>query len=126
MEKSQESSLKVLIKDLVLQFEVLFTQHVQLVRQEMVVDGRKLAVQAGGLVLGLLLVVLGLAFVGVALLVGLQLVLPTWAAAVLVAVLFLSGGGLITVGSIRNLTQRPKGRAIEEAQETISWLMRKK
>jgi predicted phage tail protein len=126
MEKSQESSLKVLIKDLVLQFEVLFTQHVQLVRQEMVVDGRKLAVQAGGLVLGLLLVVLGLAFVGVALLVGLQLILPTWAAAILVAVLFLSGGGLITVGSIRNLTQRPKGRALEEAQETISWLMRKK
>jgi predicted phage tail protein len=126
MEKSQESSLKVLIKDLVLQFEVLFTQHVQLVRQEMVVDGRKLAVQAGGLVLGLLLVILGLAFVGVALLVGLQLVLPTWAAAILVAVLFLSGGGLITVGSIRNLTQRPKGRALEEAQETISWLMRKK
>jgi predicted phage tail protein len=126
MEKSQESSLKVLIKDLVLQFEVLFTQHVQLVRQEMVVDGRKLAVQAGGLILGLLLVVLGLAFVGVALLVSLQLVLPTWAAAILVAVLFLSGGGLITVGSIRNLTQRPKGRALEEAQETISWLMRKK
>jgi predicted phage tail protein len=126
MEKSQESSLKVLIKDLVVQFEVLFTQHVQLVRQEMVVDGRKLAVQAGGLVLGLLLVVLGLAFVGVALLVGLQLVLPTWAAAILVAVLFLLGGGLITVGSIRNLTQRPKGRALEEAQETISWLMRKK
>jgi predicted phage tail protein len=126
MEKSQESSLKVLIKDLVLQFEVLFTQHVQLVRQEMVVDGRKLAVQAGGLVLGLLLVVLGLAFVGVALLVGLQLVLPTWAAAILVAALFLLGGGLITVGSIRNLTQRPKGRALEEAQETISWLMRKK
>lgn len=126
MEKSQESSLKVLIKDLVFQFEVLFTQHVQLVRQEMVVDGRKLAVQAGGLVLGLLLVVLGLAFVGVALLVSLQLVLPTWAAAILVAVLFLSGGGLITVGSIRNLTQRPKGRALEEAQETLSWLMRKK
>ncbi|MBC7882121.1 MAG: phage holin family protein [Anaerolineae bacterium] len=126
MEKSQESSLKVLIKDLVLQFEVLFTQHVQLVRQEMVVDGRKLAVQAGGLVLGLLLVVLGLAFVGVALLVSLQLVLPTWAAAILVAVLFLVGGGLITVGSIRNLTQRPKGRALEEAQETLSWLMRKK
>jgi ABC-type Na+ efflux pump permease subunit len=126
MEKSQESSLKVLIKDLVLQFEVLFTQHVQLVRQEMVVDGRKLAVQAGGLVLGLLLVVLGLAFVGVALLVGLQLVLPTWAAAILVAALFLLGGGFITVGSIRNLTQRPKGRALEEAQETISWLMRKK
>lgn len=126
MEKSQESSLKELIKDLVVQFEVLFTQHVQLVRQEMVVDGRKLAVQAGGLVLGLLLIVLGLAFVGVALLVSLQLVLPTWAAAILVAVLFLSGGGLITVGSIRNLTQRPKGRALEEAQETIVWLMRKK
>jgi predicted phage tail protein len=126
MVRPAEPSLRELIAELVGQFELLVTQHIQLARQEFTVDGRKLAVQAGGLVLGLLLLVLGLAFVGVALLVLLQMLVPLWAAAGLVALLFLGGGGLITVGSLRQLTQRPKGRALEEAQETLAWLMRKK
>lgn len=123
---SEDPSLKELIGVLVSQFEQLFVQHIQLARQELSVDGRQLAVQGGALVLGLLLVVLGLAFVGVALLVGLQLVLPTWAAACLVALIFLCLGGAITVGSLRRLTQRPKARALEEAQETLTWLMKRK
>lgn len=126
MVRPAEPSLRELIAELVGQFELLVTQHIQLARQEFTVDGRKLAVQAGGLVLGLLLLVLGLAFVGVALLVLLQMLVPLWVAAGLVALLFLGGGGLITVGSLRQLTQRPKGRALEEAQETLAWLMRKK
>ncbi|UFP96894.1 phage holin family protein [Gloeobacter morelensis MG652769] len=124
--RQSEPSLKDLLTELVGQFEQLVVQHIRLARQEFTADGQKLAFHAGGVVLGLLLLVLGMAFAGVALLVGLQLVLPTWAAAIVVALLFLSSGSVIAAGSMRNLKRNSPGRAIEEAQETITWLIRRK
>ncbi len=120
-----EPSLKVLIGELVGHFEQLLAQHIRLARQEMTADGQKIAFHAGGVVLGLLLIVLGTAFVGVALLVVLQLVIPLWAAAIGVASLYLLSGTVIAVGSLRNL-KNTKGRAFEEAQVTLAWLTRKK
>ncbi|AGY56504.1 phage holin family protein [Gloeobacter kilaueensis] len=126
MQRPAEPSLKELIAELVGQFERLVAQHIQLARQELTADGQRLAFWAGGAVLGLLLLVLGLAFVGVALLVCLQLVLPVWAAAIAVASLFLLSGAVIASGSLRNLRRNTAGRALEEAQETITWLTRRK
>lgn len=127
MQKQQDTGLGELLADLAGQVEHLVSQHVKLARQEFTADGQKLVVQGVGIAFGLLLAVLGLAFVGVALMAGLQIWLAPWAAALLVAVFYLGAGGLIAISSIRRISElNPTGRTREEVQETLAWLTRKK
>ncbi|MBC8122204.1 MAG: phage holin family protein [Gemmatimonadaceae bacterium] len=127
MQKQRDTSLGELLTDLAGQVEHLVSQHVKLARQEFTADGQKLVVQGVGIAFGLLLAVLGLAFVGVALMAGLQVWLAPWAAALIVAMFYLGAGVLIVISSVRRIGElNPTGRTREEVQETLAWLTRKK
>jgi uncharacterized membrane protein YqjE len=127
LEVEERISLGGLLSELVSQVEQLMSAHLRLLREELTTDGRKMAVQSMGLVGGAVLAVLGLAFLGVAALAGLALVLPGWAAALIVAAVFLLGGGALAYLSLQQLRRiDPTNRTREETQETLAWLTRRR
>jgi len=127
LEVEERISLGGLLSELVSQVEQLMSAHLRLLREELTTDGRKMAVQSMGLVVGAVLAVLGLAFLGVAALAGLALVLPGWAAALIVAAVFLLGGGVLAYLSLQQLRRiDPTNRTREETQETLAWLTRRR
>ncbi|UFP94234.1 phage holin family protein [Gloeobacter morelensis] len=126
MQRQSEANLGLLMGQLVSQVEQLLSAHLRLARQELAADGKQFATQSGGIVIGGILAVLGVAFVGLALIRGLEIWLAPWLAALIVAALFLGGGGLIALSSVQRLGKIDQlGRTREETQETIAWLTRK-
>jgi peptidoglycan/LPS O-acetylase OafA/YrhL len=114
-----------LLRDLSQQITTLVRQELVLAKNEMVVKGRRARFGAGLLGAAGLLGVLGLATVVAAAVAGLSMVLPVWAAALIVAgVLGLMAGGAALFGK-RELADAgppvPAG-AVASTKEDVEWL----
>lgn len=127
MREREQYSLSELLSQLVSQIEQLLSGHLRLLRQELTTDGKQLALQSIGLISGGILAILGVAFLGVALLNALATSMPDYWAALIVALVFLGVGGLLAFLSVRRIGKiDPTNRTREETQETIAWLTRKR
>ncbi len=126
MPQSSPENLGSLLGQLVLQIEELLSAHLRLVREELTADGKRMAAQSVGVATGAIMALLGLVFVGIALMEGLKGWLPAWAAALAVAVGLLGGGGLLAFSSLKRLGKiNPVDRTRINTQETVQWLTRK-
>ncbi|AGY58335.1 phage holin family protein [Gloeobacter kilaueensis] len=126
MQRYTETNVGSLLSQLIAQMEQLLAAHLRLAYQEMVSDGKQFAVQSVGIAAGGILAILGLAFIGVTLMHALEIWLAPWLASLIVAVVFLGGGGLLALLSLRRIQNiEPAIRTREETQETIAWLTRK-
>jgi drug/metabolite transporter (DMT)-like permease len=126
MSQSSQPNLGDLLAQLVLQVEELLSAHLRLVREELTADGKRMAAQSVGVVTGVVIVLLGLVFVGIALMEGLKGWLPPWAAALVVAVGLLGGGSLLAFFSLQSLGKiNPVDRTAVSTKETILWLTRR-
>lgn len=127
LREREQHSLGELLSQLVSQIEQLLAGHLRLLRQELTTDGKQIALQSIGLVGGGILAILGVAFLGVALLNALSTQMPDYWAALIVALVFISVGGLLAFLSMRRIGKiDPTNRTREETQETIAWLTRKR
>lgn len=104
----------------------LFRQHVELARLE-VSEAAGVRAQGAGMisaagVLGLLAVT----FAGAALAAGLALVMPTWAAILVVAALFGAGAGILVLAGRRRVREAPAAsvRTKEMLKEDARWAKR--
>jgi hypothetical protein len=123
----QKASLTELLVQLVQQVEQLLAAHLRLAREEITQDGKRFAVQSAGAVLGGILAIQGVAFIGLSIYKALTLWLLGWAAALIVALLFLIGGFALAFVSIKKMSKvATPDRTIEETQETLAWLTRKR
>jgi acid stress-induced BolA-like protein IbaG/YrbA len=123
----QKASLTELLVQLVQQVEQLLAAHLRLAREEITQDGKRFAVQSVGAVLGGILAIQGVAFIGFAIYKALTLWLLGWAAALIVALCFLIGGVALAFVSIKKMSKvATPDRTIEETQETLAWLTRKR
>jgi Putative Actinobacterial Holin-X, holin superfamily III len=69
---------------------------------------------------------LGLVFVGIALMKGLEAWLPSWAAAAVVALGLIGGGSLLAFSSVKRLGKiNPVDRTAVNTKETVLWLTRR-
>jgi hypothetical protein len=123
----QKASLTELLVQLVQQVEQLLAAHLRLAREEITQDGKRFAVQSAGAVLGGILAIQGVAFIGLSIYKALTLWLLGWAAALIVALFFLIGGFALAFVSIKKMSKvATPDRTIEETQETLAWLTRKR
>jgi Putative Actinobacterial Holin-X, holin superfamily III len=126
MPQSSPENLGSLLGQLVLQIEELLSAHLRLVREELTADGKRMAAQSVGVATGAIMALLGLVFVGIALMEALKGWLPAWAAALAVAVGLLGGGGLLAFSSLKRLGRiNPVDRTRINTQETVQWLTRR-
>jgi len=126
MPQPSSQNLGSLLAQLVVQIEELLSAHLRLVREELAADGKRMAAQSVGVATGALIAILGLVFVGIALMERLKEWLPAWAAALTVAVVMLGGGGLLAFSSLKRLGKiNPVDRTRINTQETIQWLTHK-
>jgi drug/metabolite transporter (DMT)-like permease len=126
MPQSSPENLGSLLGQLVLQIEELLSAHLRLVREELTADGKRMAAQSVGVATGAIMALLGLVFVGIALMEALKGWLPAWAAALAVAVGLLGGGGLLAFSSLKRLGKiNPVDRTRINTQETVQWLTRR-
>jgi Putative Actinobacterial Holin-X, holin superfamily III len=123
----QKASLTELLVQLVQQVEQLLAAHLRLAREEITQDGKRFAAQSAGAVLGGILAIQGVAFIGFSIYKALTLWLLGWAAALIVALFFLIGGFALAFVSIKKMSKvATPDRTIEETQETLAWLTRNK
>lgn len=124
----QKASLSELLVQLVQQIEQLLSAHLRLARQELIEDGKRFAAQSVGVVLGGILALQGIAFLGLSGYKAISLWIPGWGAALVVALLYLLGGAVLAYLSIRQLskTSLSAERTLEETKETITWLTQKR
>ena len=126
MQQPSPQNLGSLLGQLVLQIEELLSAHLRLVREELTADGKRMAAQSVGIATGALMALLGLVFVGIAIMEGLKGWLPAWAAALTVAMAMLGGGGLLAFSSLKRLGKiNPVERTRINTQETVQWLTRR-
>ena len=126
MQQPSPQNLGSLLGQLVLQIEELLSAHLRLVREELTADGKRMAAQSVGIATGALMALLGLVFVGIAIMEGLKGWLPAWAAALTVAMAMLGGGGLLAFSSLKRLGKiNPVDRTRINTQETVQWLTRR-
>ncbi|MGA7932963.1 MAG: phage holin family protein [Kovacikia sp.] len=126
MPQPSSQNLGSLLAQLVVQIEELLSAHLRLVREELAADGKRMAAQSVGVATGALIAILGMVFVGIALMEGLKGWLPAWAAALTVAVGMLGGGGLLAFSSLKRLGKiNPVDRTRINTQETVQWLTRR-
>jgi Putative Actinobacterial Holin-X, holin superfamily III len=123
----QKASLTELLVQLVQQVEQLLAAHLRLAREEITQDSKRFAVQSAGAILGGILAIQGVAFIGLSIYKALTLWLLGWAAALIVALFFLIGGFALAFVSIKKMSKvATPDRTIEETQETLAWLTRKR
>jgi hypothetical protein len=126
MPQPSSQNLGSLLAQLVVQIEELLSAHLRLVREELAADGKRMAAQSVGVATGALIAILGMVFVGIALMEGLKGWLPAWAAALTVAVGMLGAGGLLVFSSLKRLGKiNPVDRTRINTQETVQWLTRR-
>jgi drug/metabolite transporter (DMT)-like permease len=126
MPQSSQPNLGDLLAQLVLQIEELLSAHLRLVREELTADGKRMAAQSVGIVTGVVMALLGIVFIGIALMEVLKVWLPSWAAAFVVAVGLLSGGSLLAFFSLKRLGKiNPVDRTAVNTKETVLWLTRR-
>jgi drug/metabolite transporter (DMT)-like permease len=126
MPQSSQPNLGDLLAQLVLQIEELLSAHLRLVREELTADGKRMAAQSVGIVTGVVMALLGIVFIGIALMEVLKVWLPSWAAAFVVAVGLLSGGSVLAFFSLKRLSKiNPVDRTAVNTKETVLWLTRR-
>ncbi len=124
----QKASLSELLVQLVQQVEQLLSAHLRLARQELAEDGKRFAVQSVGVILGGILALQGITFLGLSGYKALSIWIPGWGAALVVALIFLGGGAALAFASIQQLskTKLSPERTLEETKETFTWLTQKR
>jgi len=91
----QKASLSELLVQLVQQVEQLLSAHLRRARQELAEDGKRFAAQSVGVILGGILALQGITFLGLSGYKALSIWIPAWGAALIVALLFLGGGAAL-------------------------------
>jgi uncharacterized membrane protein YqjE len=120
----QHRSLGAMIGELVGDFQDLVRGEVALAKQELREEARAAGMGAGLMAGAALLALVGTIFIGLTLMYALALVLPFWAAALIVAAVFLIGGlVLFTAGKqrLRQVDPVPR-RTMESLKEDTAWV----
>jgi uncharacterized membrane protein YqjE len=119
-----EQSLGSMIGDLVGDLQDLVRGEVALAKQEVKEEAKAAGVGAGLMVGAGVLALVALIFIGLALTYGLALFIPTWAAALIVAIVYLIGGYVLFNKGKKQLQQvNPvPQRTLESLKEDGEWL----
>jgi uncharacterized membrane protein YqjE len=120
----QDRSIGSMIGELVGDFQDLVRGEVSLAKQELREEARAAGLGAGLMAGAAVLALVGTIFIGLTLMYGLALALPVWAAALIVAVIFLIGGFILFNAGKQRLQQVDPvpHRTIESLKEDTEWV----
>ncbi|MCL4499655.1 MAG: phage holin family protein [Chloroflexi bacterium] len=124
---SGEVGLAELVGGLASDVSLLIKQEIELAKTEMASAARTAAMMSGIIIAGIVVVLFGLFFLFFSAVFGLGVVLPTWAASMII------GGGLFVIGLffvLSALTRLgnidPLPRTSKTIKESVEWLKRKR
>ena len=124
-ESSAERSVPELVKEITAQSAALARKEIELAEAEMVTKGKRVGLGAGMFGGAGLLGLFGLGALTVAAILGLAIVLPGWAAALIVAGVYLGLAGIIALmGGIelRRAKPLPPTEATESVKDDVEWI----
>ena len=124
-ESSAERSVPELVKEITAQSAALARKELELAEAEMVSKGKRVGLGAGMFGGAGLLGLFGLGALTVAAILGLAIVLPGWASALIVAGVYLGLAGIIAfMGGIelRRAKPLPPTEAAESVKDDVEWI----
>ncbi|HEY3946406.1 MAG TPA: phage holin family protein [Solirubrobacteraceae bacterium] len=124
-ESSAERSVPELVKEITAQSAALARKEIELAEAEMVTKGKRVGFGAGMFGGAGLLGLFGLGALTVAAILGLAIVLPGWASALIVAGVYLGLAGIIALmGGIelRRAKPLPPTEAAESVKDDVEWI----
>lgn len=124
-ESSAERSVPELVKEITAQSAELARKEIELAEAEMVTKGKRVGLGAGMFGGAGLLALFGLGALTVAAILGLAIVLPGWAAALIVAGVYFGLAGIIALmGGIelRRAKPLPPTEAAESVKDDVEWI----
>ena len=124
-ESSEERSVPELVREITAQSAALARKEIELAEAEMMVKGKRVGLGAGMFGGAGLLGLFGLGALTVAAILGLAIVLPGWASALIVAGIYLGLAGIIALmGGIelRRAKPLPPTEAAESVKDDVEWI----
>jgi len=123
-DRAEQPSMGRLIGELVADVQDLIRGEVALAKTELKEEAQRAGLGAGMLAGAGVLGLVGLIFVGLTLTYALSLVLPPWAAALIVALLFLGGAAalfMVGKGKLQHVNPVPQ-QSIDSLKENAEWV----
>ena len=124
-ESSAERSVPELVKEITAQSAALARKEIELAEAEMMIKGKRVGLGAGMFGGAGLLGLFGLGALTVAAILGLAIVLPGWASALIVAGIYLGLAGIIALmGGIelRRAKPLPPTEAAASVKDDVEWI----
>ncbi|MBE0449119.1 MAG: phage holin family protein [Actinobacteria bacterium] len=119
----EEKSIPELIRQIVRESSELIREEFQLLREELTATLRQLLIATALVMVGAIILVLGVAYLGATLILLLALAVTPWVSALIVTLAFLIAGGLIAYWGIRNFNRvKIAPRTVETLKEDAEWL----
>lgn len=124
-ESNAERSVPELVKDITAQSAALARKEIELAEAEMMIKGKRAGLGAGMFGGAGLLGLFGLGALSVAAILGLAIVLPGWASALIVAGIYLGLAGIIALlggVQLRRAKPLPPTEAAESVKDDVEWI----
>lgn len=124
-ESNAERSVPELVKDITAQSAALARKEIELAEAEMMIKGKRAGLGAGMFGGAGLLGLFGLGALTVAAILGLAIVLPGWASALIVAGIYLGLAGIIALlggVQLRRAKPLPPTEAAESVKDDVEWI----
>ncbi len=124
-ESSAERSVPELVKDITAQSAALARKEIELAEAEMMIKGKRAGLGVGMFGGAGLLALFGLGALTVAAILGLALVLPGWASALIVAGVYLGLAGIVALlggVELRRAKPLPPTEAAESVKDDVEWI----
>ena len=124
-ESSAERSVPELVKDITAQSAALARKEIELAEAEMIIKGKRAGLGAGMFGGAGLLGLFGLGALTAAAILGLAIVLPGWASALIVAGVYFGVAGIIALMGgveLRRAKPLPPTEAAESVKDDVEWI----
>jgi hypothetical protein len=124
-ESSAERSIPELVKEITAQSAALARKEIELAEAEMMIKGKRAGLGAGMLGGAGLLGLFGLGALTAAAILGLALVLPGWASALIVAGVYLGLAGIVALTGgveLRRAKPLPPTETAESVKDDVEWI----
>jgi uncharacterized membrane protein YqjE len=118
-----ERSIADVLRDIATNIQEIVRSEIRLARLELTEEGQKFITGARVLAIGAVVALYGVGFVLLAALFALELVLPTWASAIILgAVLLIAAWIAVSAGLRRLKTVKPPVKTMQTVKEDALWM----
>jgi uncharacterized membrane protein YqjE len=118
-----DRSISDVLRDIATNIQEIVRSEIQLARVELTEEGRKFAVGARALAVGGVVALYGIGFVLLAALFALELVLPAWAAAIILGAVLLVGAWIAVSAGLSRLKQlKAPVKTMQTVKEDALWI----